>query len=124
MEEDKVIQTWGGSVSRKDGEIYLQRAETRVHLGHVAGFTARQYAHAILELIGDPVPGKGDDCYIAVNGRPDDWIGGQVLNAISMPSSDPIAALADTLSTEFHIFRRVATVGPIPQPERKVTRYE
>lgn len=88
------------------------------------GETARKFAHAILELIGDPVPGKGDDCYIAVTGNPHNWGGGEILGGISDPRPDVVGDFMRRNEGEFHIFRRVATVGPIPQPERKVTRYE
>ncbi len=93
--------------------------------------TARGYAHAILELIGDPVPGKepkGDDTYIAVvKAEYGYFLGGRIVSAISGPMYADTAIESiqeDAPPEEFHIFRRVATVGPIPQPERKVTRYE
>ena len=90
--------------------------------------TARGYAHAILELIGDPVPGKGDSSYIAVvKAEYGYFLGGRIVSAISGPMNTDTAIESleeDAPEGEFHIFRRVATVGPIPQPERKGTGYE
>lgn len=85
---------------------------------------ARKYAHAILELIGDPVPRRGDHNYIAVEGDTGLWANGRILSSCSTPAVDPYTALENASQDEYHIFRRVATVGPIPQPERKVTRYD
>jgi len=91
--------------------------------------SARGVAHAILELIGDPVPGKGDDCYIAVTGNEGEWSDGNVVDGITRLGQGEQGAISLLVKTgvapgEFHIFRRVATVGPIPTLERKVTRYE
>jgi hypothetical protein len=123
--EDKTITVGGEwNVRGTPGGIYVDDQ----FMGSKNGY-ARDIAHAILELIGDPVPGKGDDNYIAIKGTPMNWIGEKVIESVSGTPALPVRDFVAALSTipcngEYHIFRRVATVGPIPQPERKVTRYE
>lgn len=128
MEEKRIIVTPKGRIEiLSDGSIGL--------VGTVGGYTslgtaetARQYAHAILELCGEAPKEEPerDNCYIAVEGKPYRWKEGRILAGITGEDIDAVkfwseSALSDG---EFHIFRRVATVGPIPQPEREVTRYE
>lgn len=95
--------------------------------------SARGVAHAILELIGDPVPGKGETnsrkTYVTTGGAPTNWDNARIHQGwtdVFTNEDDAIHTIsaAATCDDEFHIFRLVATVGPIPQPERKVTRYE
>lgn len=128
MEEKRIIVTPKGRAEiLSDGSIGL--------VGTVGGYTslgtaetARQYARAILELCGEAVPGKGDDTYIAVvKAEYGYFLGGRITGALTGAKSTDGAIedlQEDAPSEEYHIFRRVATVGPIPQPEREVTRYE
>lgn len=125
-------------VKRSDGSMYIRSSAppwTEVEIGNSAyGYDVpRKIARAILELIGDPVPAKGDEplgdnCHILVEGRPGFWSSGKILGSMSGPYNPTDSVIEASARTgpkgEFHIFRRVATVGPIPQPERKVTRYE
>jgi len=132
--EEKTIE-----ISSNMGRVRLERSgaikvenntgSPGVYIGMNFGTTAREFAHAILELIGDPVPAKGDDCYIAVTGNEGEWADGSVVDGITRLGEGEQGAINLLIETgvapgEFHIFRRVATVGPIPQPERKVTRYD
>ena len=129
MEEKRIIVTPKGRVEiLSDGSIGL--------VGTVGGYTslgtaetARQYARAILELCGEAPKEepKRDNCYIAIRGEYDKWLDQKPLDAIEEYPDDPVNAFSTIHGNypgEFHIFRRVATVGPIPQSERKVTRYE
>ena len=107
-----------------DGSISIERYKMSVPLG----FKGREFAEAILELLGDEPKPRGDDCYIMVVGS-GSFVGKTIHDAIPWESKDPTTGFLDnyhhTVREEFHIFRRIATVGPIPQPaERKVTRYE
>jgi len=131
--EEKTIEMSNnmGRVRRcRNGDIRIESAgASALYLGSSFGNTAREFAHAILELIGDPVPSKGDDCYIAVTGNEGKWAYGKVVDGVTRLGQGEQGAINLLIETgvepgEFHIFRRVATVSPIPQPERKVTRYE
>lgn len=130
--EEKTIQVPGmGKVTLEDdGKIMLKHHDhAPVWLGGRGGKTARQFAHAILELCGEAPKEepKRDNCYIAIRGEYDKWLDQKPLDAIEEYPDDPVNAFSTIHGNypgEFHIFRRVATVGPIPQPEREVTRYE
>ena len=136
MEEIKEILGKHGTkhvqlVKRSDGSMYIRSSAppwNEVEIGNSAYAydVPRTIAHAILELIGDPVPGKGDGCYIAVVKDGDSWVGGKINASVVGPSTDAdrVIDTCEHVEGEYHIFRRVATVGPIPQPGRKVTRYE
>ncbi len=127
MEEKLInIRSAGGSVI---GSVFLKGDDVRIDGNYIGSLqTARQYANAILELLGDEPKPKGDGTYIAVvKAEYGYFLGGRIVSAISGPMYADTAIESiqeDAPPEEFHIFRRVATVGPIPQPERKVTRYE
>jgi hypothetical protein len=98
--------------------------------------TAREYAHAILRLLGDEVPGEKPktnrrQTYITTNGQPSLWDGKRIINGwtdVFTDDADAVSVIshADVSDDEYHIFRLVATVGPQPQPlpERAIKRYE
>jgi hypothetical protein len=127
MEFKRILIADGGYVQRDpDGALGARGISNYITLGMPD--QARKYAEAILELIGDEPKPKGDDCYIMVVGS-GSFVGKTIHDAIPWESKDPTTGFLDnyhyTVREEFHVFRRVATVGPIPQPsERKVTRYE
>lgn len=127
--EEKTINVEGWTVRRStEGAIFINHGTWGSSFVGAEEESAPKIARAILELCGEAPKEepKRDNCYIAVKGKPYRWMEGRILAGITGEDIDAVkfwseSALSDG---EFHIFRRVATVGPIPQPEREVTRYE
>jgi hypothetical protein len=66
------------------------------------------------------------EVYIAVLKDGGFYLGGKILNAVHGSKSDDVAIsdlLDDSDDCEFHVFKRIATVGPMPKAERPITRY-
>lgn len=120
--------TGGAYVERADDASFGLRGQmgSYVSLGYAS--TASQYAHAILQLLGDQEVGAiGDSAdYIAVTKEHGFYRDGRILDAVHQTGLDKaMAILSDNKEeeAEFHVFKRVATVGPGPKPERPITRY-
>lgn len=119
-------------VDFRDGNGYQYLCPAR---GTVSGGSSLQFRSFITEVmgIGGEVPGDEpkDSTYIAVIKDGGYFLGGKITTAVygPMTTDAAIANLSeDDEDVEFHVFKRVATVGPqpkpLPLPERTVTRYE
>ena len=122
-------------VENRDGCFYM---DATVNNSFGTDTIARQYAHAILKLLGDEVPSEKPktnrrQTYITTNGQPGLWDGERIINGwtdVFTDDADAVSAIshADVSDDEYHIFRLVATVGPQPKPPplpgRAITRYE
>jgi len=129
--------THHGTVIEHGGAIYVQDAAddtAKICIGVTNGVAARKYAHAILKLLGDEVPGekpkadrsalKGEWSYLAVR-EPEQGhsyvmsapfykqnIMGSVQSTVDFASSQESGA--------FSVYEKVAYVGAKPATQREV----
>jgi len=123
--EEKTIEISNhlGRVRReRNGSIRIEGGTgPSIYLGMDFGNTAREFAHAILELIGVQVPGKEFAKEYLITQK---YGGERVAVFEEENNTEAIAYAAQFYDGDMSLYRLVADIGPIPQPERKITRYE